>query len=309
MAARLLRQRRGVTLARERIDTPDGDFLDLDWVTGDRLDRPLVLVLHGLEGSARSKYAFELYRQLASRGLVAVGLNFRSCSGELNRTARLYHSGETSDLAFVLSTLRKRFPGRPIGAAGFSLGGNVLLKYLGECGLSGADPGVSAAAAVSVPFNLAAGSVHMERGFARVYVWRLLRQLKAKTRGKAHLLNGRIDIDVVMKARTWREFDDSATAPLHGFSDADDYYDRSSSDRFVPHIRVPTRVIHALDDPFLPSSAVPIEALDANAAIDPVITPTGGHVGFLSGPPWRFWAEARVADHLARFLLAHQSGE
>jgi len=157
---------------------PDGDFLDLDFSDGDpRL--PLVVVLHGLEGSARSTYALEMYRVLAAREIQAVGLNFRSCSGDLNRTPRLYHSGETGDLAHVLGMLRERFPGRRMGAVGFSLGGNVLLKYLGEA--AGA-AGAAAAVAISVPFDLAAGAVYLERGFARAYRRYLVRKLQRKTR-------------------------------------------------------------------------------------------------------------------------------
>lgn len=306
LGARWLRRRRGVPLVRERIDTPDGDFLDLDWAGAAGAlpaAAPLVVVLHGLEGSARSGYACELYRQLGRRGLGTVGLNFRSCSGELNRAPRLYHSGETSDLSFVLEVLSGRFPGRPLAAAGVSLGGNVLLKHLGEVG--SASP-LAAAAAVSVPFDLAAGSDHMESGFARLYVEALLRPLRAKVLARSAELDGRIDLPRAIAARTFREFDDAATAPLHGFADAEEYYRRSSSGPLLGSIRVPTAVIHALDDPFLPAAAVPRAAIAANPLLLDSVQPHGGHVGFVSGSaPVRplFWAEREVARFLAARLL------
>jgi len=307
VGARLLRSRDGVRLRRERLTTPDGDFLDLDWaeVPGQASGTgPLVVVLHGLEGSAASKYALETYRQLARRGVAAVGLNFRSCSGELNHAPRLYHSGETDDVRFVLGTLASRTPERPLGAIGFSLGGNVLLKYLGEEGNSGRPASLAAAAAISVPYDLAAGAAHMEHGVARAYVWRLVRSLQRKVRARAAALRDRIDVPAALAARTFWAFDDAATAPLHGFRDADDYYARASSRSWLPAIEVPTRLIHALDDPFLPEAAVPVPAMRANPAIDPHVSAFGGHVGFVTGPPWAptFWAEAMAAAFVAARL-------
>ena len=162
VTARFLRPASGVPFRRERITTPDGDFLDLDFPFPDSAigSGRVVLVLHGLEGSARSKYALQTYRELHRRGIHPVGLNFRSCSGELNRLPRLYHSGETADLGFVVPWLRQRFPDSPLGAVGFSLGGNVLVKYLGE---QGSEAPIDAAVAVSVPFNLSAGADHIEQ--------------------------------------------------------------------------------------------------------------------------------------------------
>jgi uncharacterized protein len=309
VGSRLLRRRRGVRLTRERLTTPDGDFLDLDWATvGEVLgaDAPLVVVLHGLEGSASSKYALETYRRLAQRGITAVGLNFRSCSGEMNRAPRLYHSGETEDVRFVLGQLGARYPARVIGGIGFSLGGNVLLKFLGEEGAAGRRPPLVVAAAVSVPYDLAAGARHMETGLARGYVWRLLRSLQRKVRAKAVVLAGRIDAPAALAARTFRQFDDAATAPLHGFRDADDYYARSSSARFLRDVAVPTRLIHALDDPFLPAAAFPVGEIGRNAALDPLVSETGGHVGFVTGTPWAplFSAEARATEFVAAHLRA-----
>jgi predicted alpha/beta-fold hydrolase len=298
-----LRPKGIVPLRRERWDTPDGDFLDLDFVDGDRIagDR-LVVVLHGLEGSARSGYTYQLYRQLAQRGIAAVGLNFRSCSGELNRGLRLYHSGETEDLRWVLGRLAERFPERELFAIGISLGGNVLLKYLGE---SGAHSGLECAAAWSIPFDLSAGADFMETGFAQVYVRRLLRSLKRKVRVRSEDFGPLIDFERTLRSRTFREFDDAATAPLHGFDGAADYYARSSSAGFLSAIRTPTLVLHSKDDPFLPPEAIPVNALNANPMIQPIITQRGGHVGFITGSsPLRpvFWAEAVIADWVVKQL-------
>jgi predicted alpha/beta-fold hydrolase len=324
MGARLLRSRRGVRLARERLELPDGDFVDLDWAAEEvpessETTQPLALVLHGLEGSARSKYALQAYRELTAREVSAVGLNFRGCSGEPNRLPRMYHSGETGDLAWVLAELRHRFPHRPIGVVGFSLGGNVLLKYLGEHGSRSSHAGVgsppaapvgeatgnlSAAAAVSVPFDLAASADGIERGGSRLYLQYLMRRLRRKVRAKASLLRAHLDVGDLLAARTFWEFDGRGTAPLHGFADAADYYRRSSSGPLLDRIAVPTLVVHSRDDPFLPAAAIPESAIRANSWIEARITEHGGHVGFVAGPPWapRFWAEETAAEFLARRL-------
>lgn len=314
LGGRVLRSRGGLRLRRERIDTPDGDFVDLDWLDTPERDvrRPLCVVLHGLEGSARSGYALETYRRLAERDVAAVGFNFRSCSGVLNRQPRLYHSGDTGDIAYVLELLRDRAPDRPLGAVGYSLGGNALLRYLGACGggRTGRRAMIDAAAVVSVPYDLAAGAAHMERGFARLYVARLLRSLKRKLRAKADLIGDRVDLPRALAATTFRTFDDAATAPLHGFAGADDYYRRASSGPLIGRIRVPVRLIHALDDPFLPAHAVPTAAIGANPSLDGRIVAQGGHVGFVEGTPWapRFWAERAAAAFVADRLHMRRSG-
>ena len=300
LGARFLRPKRGPRVRRERWDTPDGDFLDLEFVEGDDLrDDVLVILLHGLEGSARSGYVVETQRQLTVRGMASVAMNFRSCSGELNRGLRLYHSGETSDLVWVIERLRTARPDRRLAASGVSLGGNVLLKHLGE---TGSGSGLEAAAAWSVPFDLLAGARFMEHGFSRIYVRRLLRSLKGKSRARRHDLGPLIDLERTLDAATFWEFDDAATAPLHGFDGADDYYARSSCGQFLPTITVPTLVAHSRDDPFVPAGAIPKTVLDENPSITSIITDHGGHVGFVSGRvPLRprFWAEERIARWLA----------
>nr|NIP79228.1 alpha/beta fold hydrolase [Gemmatimonadota bacterium]NIQ53907.1 alpha/beta fold hydrolase [Gemmatimonadota bacterium]NIU74083.1 alpha/beta fold hydrolase [Gammaproteobacteria bacterium]NIX44145.1 alpha/beta fold hydrolase [Gemmatimonadota bacterium]NIY08369.1 alpha/beta fold hydrolase [Gemmatimonadota bacterium] len=261
LAGKLLRPRPDIPLRRERILTPDGDFLDVDFA-GPPDAGPTVVVLHGLEGSARRKYMMTTYRALLDRGLRPVGLNFRGCSGEPNRTARQYHSGETDDLRLLLERLRDRHD-PPFGLVGFSLGGNVVLKLLGE---GGADIGglVGAAAAVSVPFDLAAGSRHIETGLVGrgLYTPYFVRSLRKKMLAKRHLAAEVCDMEAVRAARTLWEFDEAATAPVHGFRDAADYYARSSSAGFLDAIRVSTLVIHAMDDPFLPRDRVPVAALE-----------------------------------------------
>jgi len=300
LGARLLRPRRAPSRRRERWTTPDGDFLDLDISEGANPEcDALVVLLHGLEGSSRSGYILELERRLVERGIGTVAVNFRSCSGELNRGRRLYHSGETSDLGWVVDRLREETPGRRLAAVGVSLGGNVLLKYLGE---QGPAAHFEAAAAWSVPFDLGAGSRFMERGFSRRYVGRLLRSLKSKIRARSSDIGRYLDLERSLQATTFREFDDAATAPLHGFASADDYYRKSSSAAFLPTIAVPTLIIHSRDDPFLPAEAVPEASMDANPRITPVITDHGGHVGFVSGGlPLRprFWAESHIAGWIS----------
>lgn len=316
VCARLLRGRAGVSFVRERISTPDRDFIDLDYPlvhSYPALDSwPLAIVLHGLEGSARSKYAIEAYRCLARRGVAAVGFNFRSCSGELNVGKRLYHSGETSDLGLVLEHLAAKFPDRALGAIGFSIGGNVLLKYLGERGAS-ALKRLIAVATISVPFDLAAGAEHIEKGFSKVYRFKLIRSLKAKVRAKADHIADLIEYSRTLRSSTFWEFDDAATAPLHGFSGADDYYAQSSSNCFIERIAVPTCLIQSRDDPFVPADAIPESAARDNPAIETNFLDRGGHVGFVGGPPWEpvFWAERRaaefVSDQLCGFRCAVRS--
>lgn len=316
LAGKILRPRQpAIPLATESLDTPDGDLLRLELGpeppggAGPGGGAPVVLVLHGLEGSARRPYALLAYRALHARGMRPVGLHFRSCGGVQNRRARFYHSGETGDLRQVLGWLAERFPARPLGAIGFSLGGNVLLKHLGE---AGEESPLAGAATISVPFDLAAGARRLESGpMGRFYTTYFLRSLLRKVEDKAALLEEELELERIRAARTLREFDDAATAPLHGFRDAAHYYEDSSSARFLERIRRPTLLLQSRDDPFLPEEAIPEEAMRENAFLEPVLTSRGGHVGFVEGSvPWkaRFWAE----EEAARFLearLVYRAGE
>jgi uncharacterized protein len=311
LAGKILRPDRPVPFQRERIETPDGDFLDLDFAgwpptaPADQDPAPLVLVLHGLEGTSNRRYMTTAYRALLDAGLRPVALNFRGCSGEPNRAVRAYHSGETGDLLLVLEILRQRFGG-PLGLAGYSLGGNVVLKLLGEMGDQARDL-VSAAVAVSVPFDLAAAADRLEGSLlGRLYGHYFLTKLQRKIREKRDLLRDACDADRVLRARTVREFDDAMTAPVHGFHDAADYYHRSSSAAFIKDIRVPTLILHSRDDPFLPEDRIPEAAIQANPAVTALLPAHGGHVAFVGGSVLRpeFWAETVLARFLAQRLSA-----
>ena len=306
---RIARPRQLVRMRREVLVTPDDDDLVLDHLdvcSGGRSRPPApeagattrrFVLLHGLEGSSYSVYMQGLLAAIARHGAAATVMNFRSCARDPrdvsrmlpNRQRRLYHSGETADFDFLVRTLRAREPEVTLLAAGASLGGNVLLKWLGE------HPGqtdVAAAATMSVPYDLAAGADHI----TRLYVARFLRTLKAKA-----LERDGLDHDAVRRARTFREFDDAATAPLHGFQDAADYYAQSSSIGFLDRITTPTLCINAADDPFLPRQALDRARAAASPSVELRVTDCGGHTGFIAGAvPWRcaYWAEELMVEWL-----------
>jgi predicted alpha/beta-fold hydrolase len=240
------------------------------------------------------------------RGWGADLLIFRGCGTELNHAKRFYHSGETTDLAFALTRVVEQHPSSPIGLAGVSLGGNVLLKYLGERGAD-LSRSIRAAAAVSVPFDLERSGAFLRQGFSRVYDRHFLRTLRRKAELKLARHPGLFDLQALRQARSMRDFDDAVTAPVHGFEDAHDYYFRSSSRRWIEGIRVPTLLLSATDDPFLPAEV--LDEVRAVAAQNPRLslefTRHGGHVGFVGGTaPWRphYYAEWRVAEYLSSFL-------
>jgi hypothetical protein len=299
---RIVRPRRLVELEREIIETPDGDELVLDHLAGDPKTR--VILLHGLEGSSNSVYMQGLLSAIARRGASATAINFRSCARDPkslsrmlpNRRPRFYHSGETGDFDFVVCTLAKRFPTATLLATGASLGGNALLKWLGE------HPGqttIAAAATISVPYDLGAGAIHLDRSWiGRLYVNRFLDTLKEKVKTVAQKFpETKLDIDRILRTRTFRAFDDVATAPLHGFRDADDYYARSSSISYLPKITTPTLCISAEDDPFLPREALERARAAASPSVHFVTTPHGGHVGFV-GESMTYWAEELAVEWL-----------
>ncbi len=302
---KLARLRPRVATRRERWQTPDGDFIDLHRLEADP-GSPRLLILHGLEGSARSHYALGMLEQARLRGWASDVLVFRSCGGEPNQTARFYHSGETTDLDLVVNRLTEMHSDSPLVLAGVSLGGNVLLKWLGERGNT-LPTQVRGAAAVSVPFDLERGARSIERGFSRVYQAHFLRSLKRKAMEKQERFPGLITADRLGHARTLFDFDDAVTAPVHGFLGASDYYHRSSSIRFLSQIRLPTLLLSAIDDPFLPPDVLE-EVKDIaqdNPALYVEFVRRGGHVGFISGIlPWRpdYYAERRVVAFLGDHL-------
>ena len=277
-----------VAAVRERLELPDGDFVDLAWRGDPRTAVPLILLLHGLEGGLASPYVRRLLHAVAERGWTGCLLQFRGCSGEPNRLPRSYHSGDTADFAFLVETLSRRYPGRPIIACGYSLGGNVLLKYLGEQGRACR---LAAGVAVSVPFDLAAAAARLNRGFSRVYQAHLLASMQQKLRRKFAQRDSPIDLGKLADWNTFRLYDEQVTAPLHGFSSAADYYARASSGGYLPMITTPTLILHASDDPFLPAAAIPRPPALA-PSIQLELARRGGHVGFVAATGG--WLEQRL---------------
>ncbi len=275
---------------RIEISTPDGDFLELD-IIRQNTARPVAVLFHGLEGSTRRYYMAELMKELKEEHYSVVGVNFRSCGSRLNRRRRFYHSGETDDYATVFKWVRESFPGRPIGAVGFSLGGNALLKSLGE---EKEGHPVKAAVAVSVPYDLRLGSLQISRGFNKVYEYRFLRTLRKKLAEKRQTYSDLPRFD----GNTLYEFDEQVTSVVHGFSGAEDYYRRCSARKFVEHIRKPTLVIHSEADPLCPIQAMPMDKINDNPFLDYVITREGGHVGFWSSPSG--WLNYLIRNYFSR---------
>lgn len=286
-----------VTYRRERLELPDGDFLDFDWVDG-LAGAPVVVLFHGLEGSADSHYARDLMRHVSARGWHGVVAHFRGCSGEDNRLPRAYFAGDSEDIGRMLGHVKTCHSTAPIHAVGVSLGGNALLKWLGETGEAAATS-VRRAASVSAPLDLTAAGNTLDRGFnRRVYTARFLATLKQKALKKARQFPGLLDAKAIAAATTFREFDTLVTARLHGFRDADDYWRRVSSKSLLRSIAVPTLVINAKNDPFLPAWALP-SGSEVSPAVTLVQPDAGGHVAFPSGPfPGNL-------DWLPRCLMQH----
>jgi predicted alpha/beta-fold hydrolase len=295
----LFRHRR-LALRRERLATDDGDFVDLDWLDGPAA-APLLLVLHGLEGSARSHYVTGLLGEARARGWRGVALNFRSCSGEPNRLPRFYHSGDTADLDAVVRQLVEREPAASLGAVGVSLGGNVLVKWLGEQADAAPDA-LRGAVGISVPFDLVACARVLESGLPRaLYTANFMRTMRGKVVRKAAAYPGFVDVAGVRRARTFTQYDTLVTAPLHGFADAMDYWVRASSGSYLPRIRRPTLLIAARDDPIVPASALPDPAT-LPGCVRAEFFPRGGHAGFFDGWRGASWAERRALAFLAPLL-------
>ncbi|MCY4154200.1 MAG: hydrolase [Gammaproteobacteria bacterium] len=287
------RRRPRLDLVRERLELPDGDFVDLCLTAN--AGAPVVCVLHGLEGCIDSHYVKPLLAAVARRGWHGVFMHWRGCSGTHNRLARSYHSGDTGDIGFLLEQLRRRFPGVPLAVTGYSLGGNALLKYLGEASRRGL---VQAAAAVSVPYDLAAGARRLNRGFSRVYQRRFLNLLKRKLKSKFDAADAPVDLDKLAQLNDFFSFDGAVTAPLHGFAGADDYYTRSSSRQFLRSIDVPTLLLHARDDPFMTEAVIPAET-ELSEYVQLELVPRGGHIGFVGGrlPGYAvYWLERRIIE-------------
>lgn len=292
---------------RERWDTPDGDFIELDWLDtplaaagpARPLLVPLVVLFHGLEGSSRSHYARALAGAAQARGWRAVVPHFRGCGGTPNRLARAYHSGDSDEIDWILRRLRLLAGPAPLYAAGVSLGGNALLKWLGERG-SAAGELVDGAAAICAPLDLTISGHALGRGFNRVYTRHFLATLRAKALAKSDRHPGRFDAGRIARARSLAEFDDAYTAPAHGFAGVEDYWRRASARPWLGGIAMPTLVLNAANDPFVPAAAWPDpQALPSAVRFE--CPQQGGHVGFLAGrwPGSQDWLAARVLAHFA----------
>ena len=296
----LFRKVTGVTYSRKRINTPDEDFIDLD-ISSVAAER-MAIVLHGLEGDSGRGYMLGMVKALNRGGWDAAALNFRGCSGESNRQVRFYHSGDTGDLRTAISQLSIDGRYSEMALVGFSLGGNVVLKYLGECG-----PNVPAvirkAAAMSVPCDLTSTSHRLAEPANRMYMKRFLRLLRQKIRMKMAVMPGRLNDDGYERIRNFKDFDDRYTAPVHGFENAEDYWKKASSQPFLGQISVPTLLINAADDPFLTEPCFPVDEAKDNPFLLLEIPDHGGHVGFVTfNRSGEYWSESRVVS----FLNDHQ---
>ena len=301
IAASVLRRVPEVRYQRERLELPDGDFLDLDWsLAGLEPALRLGIISHGLEGDSNRPYVRGMARALNRAGFDALAWNYRGCGGETNRLLRAYHLGDTDDLATVIGHAleRKNYPN--IFLTGFSAGGNVTLKYLGE------DPArvpraVRRAAVFSVPTDLKASSAHISRWQNRLYLRRFMKSLRTKIRVKAAHLPGQLDLTPLSQLRDFPQFDEHYTAPLHGFASADEYYAQSAAGRYLAGIRVPTLLVNALNDPFLPPSCYPRAAAAASPFFYLETPAGGGHVGFNeNGPAGPYYSERRAVDFFTR---------
>lgn len=285
---------------RERVELADGDFLDLEWSRQEQ--SRLVILCHGLEANAGASYVQEMGCALFQKGWDVLAWSYRGCSGELNRLPRFYHSGATEDLAAVVAHALASHPAEQIDLVGFSLGGNMILKHLGECGEE-LSPRLGRAVAFSVPCDLACSAAALDTSFNReVYMRRFIRSLADKVRRKHRAFpdDGRLDPTGLERLRTFREFDTAYTAPLHGFRDAEDYWARSSSRPFLARIRVPALLVNAANDPFLGPACYPREEAIGSEFFFLEIPAEGGHVGFPSGQSW-------MAERALQFLFEDSS--
>jgi predicted alpha/beta-fold hydrolase len=280
-----------IAFRRERVDTPDGDFWDLDWLDPPATPpagapAPTVILFHGLEGGSDSHYARALMALLRDRGWRGVIPHFRGCGGELNRLPRAYHSGDHEEIGAMLAAVHARVDdrrsGAPLYAVGVSLGGSALLNWLGRAGAAAAAM-LGAAAAVSTPLDLTAAGHAIGRGFNRLYTWHFLWTLVPKSVALAQRHPGLLDPSRVRRVRNLYDFDELVTAPLHGFAGTDDYWSRASSKPWLARIRVPTLVLNARNDPFVPAASLPAPG-DVGAHVQLEQPNGGGHVGFLTGP-------------------------
>lgn len=292
---------KGLQILRERIELPDGDFVDIDWVNKEA-DAPIVLILHGFEGSIDSHYAKGILRCVTEHGWRGAFMHFRGCSGEPNRLVRGYHSGETRDVDFIVRYLNMREKKGVKAAIGYSLGGNILLKWLGE---TAAQNPLRVAIAISVPFDLHKASRRMESGLSRLYQWYLVKYARQRLIKKFRSIkNHMINADMLTGIRSLKEYDTLYTVPVHGFSSVDEYYSVTSCRYYLRGIAIPTLLLHAKDDPFMTEDTVP-EPHEMSSSVSLELSDMGGHVGFVTGTvPWRaeYWLEKRIPEFLKQHI-------
>lgn len=296
---RFLMAKKVLNYTTERLELADGDFVDLAWGEKPAKPRGLAVIFHGLEGSIKSHYANHTLASLQQNNWQVVLMHFRGCSGEPNRLAKSYHSGDTEDARYLLSYLHQRYSHLPMVAVGFSLGGNMLLKLLGE---EPKQPWLTAAVSISAPLRLDECASSINKGFSRLYQHYLLssmcRTVKAKMANIQYPKTLQLCEQKLAKLKSFCQFDQCITAPLHGFANAYDYYRRASAIDYLKHILTPTLILHAADDPFMNSKVIP-QAHMLAPAVNMEISQYGGHVGFLQGKPWQpsIWYLSRLHSY------------
>jgi predicted alpha/beta-fold hydrolase len=285
---------------RERLELNDGDFLDLDWIKKD--NEKLLILCHGLEGETESKYLKGMARAASNAGYDVLAWNYRGCSGEINRNFRFYHSGESNDLDLVVKHVLSENSYKSIGLVGFSVGGNIMLKYLGEKA-GQLSSSIKAAVAFSAPCDLKAGALHMAGWKSKFYMNRFLTSLHKKVLMKAAQYPDRISDSGFSKIKNFIEFDEKYTAPIHGFKNAFDYYEKCSSVHYIPAIKIPTLLVSALNDPFLAKECFPFEQARNNPVFFLETPEHGGHCGFYeNNKNGNYWSDNRALEFLSKFL-------
>lgn len=299
-----LHSKDNINFCPQTFELADGDFLDLAWTEKPNNNKPIVIVFHGLEGSINSPYIKSIMHVLKQQGWIGLLMHFRGSSGRPNRLPRSYHSGETEDAKTLIHWLKEKYPQTSLAAIGFSLGGNMLLKLQAELGK--ASP-FKAAISICAPLVLASCAKRLDSGFSKIYQTHLINRMKKNLLIKAEkfdykkLIN--IDRHEISQLKTFWQFDDLVTAPLHGFKNVDDYYAKSSSRQYLKRIKKPTLIIQALDDPFMTADIIPDES-ELSEYTQLELSQFGGHIGFISGNLFKptFWLEQRIPEYLSKAL-------
>ena len=291
----LFRKTKPLSFKRKRIETLDKDFLDIDLIENG--SKKIVILCHGLEGSSDSKYIQATVKLLSLNGYSVAAMNYRFCSGEINRQLVTYHSGKTDDLHTVINFVLPNYDS--VYLVGFSLGGNLIIKYNGD-GLFSLSPKIKANVAISVPVDLMGSSISLKRCENVLYRWRFLRTLSKKMHLKHQQFPNELDVVPLKKVKNLTDFDDFFTSKINGFKDAEDYYLKASSKQFIPNISIPTFLINALDDPFLSDSCFPIREAKENSNFFLMTPFHGGHVGFISKGAF-YWSEIQILNFLNNY--------